>query len=479
MMSAVFLCGKESLTMTTWLGRARSLTVAGAIVLAHLGRAPSAAGQARAAAEPALAAPVTTIVVNTPVDELNRDGDCSLREAVRAANLDAPVDACAAGSGVDTISLPAGAYLLTRLGSDDTAAAGDLDLNSSLTLNGAGSTTTFVDGNQIDRIFDIAPGVTVRLNNLTIRNGAGGVRDGGAIHNSGTLYLTNTTVRRSFTDGRGGGIYNVGVLQLANSFVTANWSGAYGGGGGLYNGGQGTATLTKSTVRDNISDEYGGGGLFNDVGATLSLNNSTVSGNRNNEGGAGAGILNRGVLSLSRSAVFDNLTGGPGSGLYNGGSATVVNSTLNSPGGTIANGTTSDWEGPESGALTLNNVTVDTLYNRNGSVTLRNTLVESCGGMLNSQGYNLIQNAAGCTLSGATTGNRLGVDPQLGPLQNNGGTTWTRALLLGSPAIDAANPNASGTGGNRCAAKDQRGTARPRDGNGDGIARCDIGTYER
>jgi CSLREA domain-containing protein len=218
---------KESLTMNTRLSRAHRLTVASAILLAHLGTAPLVAGQApllspaQASAGAGLAplAPAATIFVNTPADELNRDGDCSLREAIRAANLNASVDACAAGSGVDTISLPDGTYLLTRSGSDDTAAAGDLDLNSPLTINGGGSPDTLIDGNQIDRIFDIAPGVTIRLNNLTVRNGAGGVRDGGAIHNAGTLYLTNSNIRSSLTDGRGGGIYNVGLLQLTNSHV--------------------------------------------------------------------------------------------------------------------------------------------------------------------------------------------------------------------------------------------------------------------
>src|ERR671921_618797 len=72
-----------------------------------------------ALAPPAHAA---TISVTTTTDELNADGDCSLREAVRAANLDASVDACVAGTGADMITLPAGTYLLSVAGRDEDAA---------------------------------------------------------------------------------------------------------------------------------------------------------------------------------------------------------------------------------------------------------------------------------------------------------------------------------------------------------------------
>ena len=71
-----------------------------------------------------------TIAVTTTVDELNTDGDCSLREAVRAANTNLAVDACPAGQNgqTDTITVPAGTYTLTVAGDDRDAAGGDLDL---------------------------------------------------------------------------------------------------------------------------------------------------------------------------------------------------------------------------------------------------------------------------------------------------------------------------------------------------------------
>src|SRR5689334_10135263 len=87
-----------------------------------------------------VAADATVIPVNTTADGLSVDGNCTLREAVVAANTDAAVDACPAGAGADTIQLPAGVYLLTLAGAgEDAAATGDLDLNADVSITGAGA----------------------------------------------------------------------------------------------------------------------------------------------------------------------------------------------------------------------------------------------------------------------------------------------------------------------------------------------------
>src|SRR5687768_15112228 len=97
-------------------------------------------------------AQAATITVTTTSDELNADGDCSLREAIRAANSNTQVDTCPVGTSTDVINVPAGTYLLTIAGRDeDAAASGDLDLLGDITLNGAGVAATIIDGNQLDR----------------------------------------------------------------------------------------------------------------------------------------------------------------------------------------------------------------------------------------------------------------------------------------------------------------------------------------
>ena len=110
-------------------------------------------------------------------------------------------------------------------------------------------------------------------------------------------------------------------------------------------------------------------------------------------------------------------------------------------------------------------------------MTLTNTIVANsllggdCGGdyLITDGGHNISSDDT-CGFSPAN-GSMPNTDPFLGPLQDNGGPTWTQALLWGSPAIDAAD-NA------KCPPTDQRGITRPLDGNGDGLAVCDIGSFE-
>ena len=84
------------------------------------------------------------ITVTTTTDELNTDGDCALREAIRATNLNQAVDACPAGGSAPVIRVPSGTYTLTRTGSDDTAINGDLDITRTVTFNGAGANLTII-----------------------------------------------------------------------------------------------------------------------------------------------------------------------------------------------------------------------------------------------------------------------------------------------------------------------------------------------
>lgn len=97
--------------------------------------------------------------------------------------------------------------------------------------------------------------------------------------------------------------------------------------------------------------------------------------------------------------------------------------------------------------------------------------IAGCTGLLTSGGYNFIGNPHGCTMQGATASDIVGGDPMVGPLQGNGGPTWTRALLPGSPQINAGAPSGCSYSGNTLTT-DQRGLVRP------AMGRCDIGAFE-
>ena len=112
-----------------------------------------------------------SIAVDTTNDELNGDGACSLREALQAANTDGAVSGCAAGSGADTITVPAGTYVLALVGGRENGnATGDLDVLADVTITGAGANLTVIDGNATDRGLHVQAG-TVLVEDVTFRNG--------------------------------------------------------------------------------------------------------------------------------------------------------------------------------------------------------------------------------------------------------------------------------------------------------------------
>jgi CSLREA domain-containing protein len=454
----------------------------------------------------------TTITVNTTADVIGDDGLCSLREAVIAANLDTASGTqpgeCPAGSGADTIIVPSGTYILTLANPggvpEDSALSGDLDIGNSVTISGTNAAGTIIDGNGLDRVVDVIGGnISVTLSGLQIRGGvnsATNVGDGGGgirKNNIGVLTLVSTIVF-SNASWDGGGIYNtsVGELHIIGSGIVSNTS--TNNSGGIFN--SGVAVITASMVVSNS-----GRGVFNYQGV-LTATESTFA---YNVGGSGAGIANDGGAALiESSAIYANRTIGQfepgGGGIYNtNGVITITNSTVSgnsasNSGGGIRN----FWPGSGDGRAYLNNVTIfgNTAdsdqdgfgdgggIRSTGWVYLKNTLLggnldtggqaPDCEGTQISEGYNLIQNTTGCTITGTTTGNLADMNPQLGPLQDNGGPTLTHALLPGSPAIDAGNPAAPGSGGSACEPTDQRGGPRPVDGDGNGSAICDIGAYE-
>jgi Zn-dependent metalloprotease len=225
------------------------------------------------------------------------------------------------------------------------------------------------------------------------------------------------------------------VISSLDHFIIKNGQVASGSGGGIAN--TGNLTVTNSLIQDNFAS--GGGGISNSHNSSLTLSNVTIS---NNFSAMGGGIWNNGgTLILNNTTITGNsATMGMGAGIR--ASYAVTNLRNSIVAGNVGEDCSSD-----------NSQTVFT-----------------------SQGYNLIGNNINCPFT-ATTGDKVGtntdpINPRLTPLQDNGGPTFTHALLAGSPAIDAGNPATPGGGGNGCLATDQRGVSRPVG------PRCDIGSYE-
>jgi hypothetical protein len=372
----------------------------------------------------------------------------------------------------DTLAIGAGTY--TEPG---------ITVTKSLTLQGEDAATTTVQAAEApdtasDRVFTIPSGVTVTLRELTIRYGLARNYHGGGLYNAGTLTLTHSTIRNNKAIGYygGGGLVNdsQGTLTLIRSTINGNTARF---GGGLFNAG--LLTLADSTVRDNKAPKASGGGLVNDSQGTLTLIRSTINGNT---AGFGGGLANWGLLTLTESTISGN-TATHGGGLW-----TSSEVTLTLTQSTIS-GNTAAAEGGglfNYGPLTLTQSTISGntatsgggLYHNHGRLTLSSSLVaqnpdgSDClitQGSVTSHGYNLDSDGS-CELTAST--DRPGVDPLLGPLQDNGGPTFTHALLPGSPARDAIPWGAQGCGTTKIS--DQRGQARP-DASG---GACDIGAYE-
>ncbi len=385
--------------------------------------------------------------------------DCTLRDAITAANTDTATGGCTAGSGADTIELPADATItLTEadnVAGIDSGSNGLPSVASTMIVHGNSSIIerSNADGTPDFRIFHVAAQGDLTLNDLAVTTG----------------FLASNT-------GSGGGILNRGILNLNDSIVSGN----VGYGGGIYNGGNGKLTVTNSTVNGNTSIGFlgggSGGGILNE--GKLSLTKSTVSGNTATS--QGGGISNSGSSTLISCTVSGNTVDGNGGGVSNSGSLTLTNTTVSdndafrsccigdvSYGGGIIN----------AGSSTLTNCTVSGntadygggifITDPSGPVTLTNSIVANsigcvdCDGIVTHSGYNIIED--GSCISAPTS--RSG-DPNVGPLANNGGQTLTHALLPGSIAIDAGDC-AGGT-----TTTDQRGVPRPQG------AYCDIGAFE-
>lgn len=290
--------------------------------------------------------------------------------------------------------------------------AGQLTISNDLTITGPGAMLLRISGNQANRVLSITSG-HVFISGLSIVAGNEPAGSGGGLENMGNLTLSNVAIYDNTAD-LGGGIASTGALTLTASAIYTNT--AFNGGG--VNVGLGTAVIRNSTISDNMA-QNSGGGLVVAGGSHVTLNNVTIADNDTSidfggENKTGGIQLSFGTVIIQNSIVAGNRSQGDATAL-----TADCNSSLDS----------------------------------------------------HSQGYNVTGTDTGCLLS--QIGDQT-IPPgdvfvtMLGSLQDNGGSTWTHALLAGSLPLEAGNPIPGS-----CEPTDQRGVSRPQ-----GVA-CDSGAYER
>jgi hypothetical protein len=401
---------------------ARAPFLATALLLAGLAGAAQGPGPVAAAADGHASVRFAGggLVPMAPAATITVDGTCTLADAITAANTDTATGSCPAGSGADTIELAVDVTLTSALPT----------ITSQIILNGNGHTIARDATASEFRILDLFY-ANLTVNQATITGGritGGGLAGcGGGIRNIASTLTVNYSTISSNTASVCGGIANGcgsslgGTVTINNSTISNNVTSSQGA--AVSNDG-GTVTINNSTISGNSSGSTGTIDVDCFYGAsTLTINNSTVSGNTGPVGGVSLGPTCHATIDSS------TITNNSARGLFVDGSfstATVRNS--------IIAGQTS---GPDCQAVS--------------------------GGVINSNGHNISSDAT-CGFTG--TGDQQNVSAaslKLGPLANNGGPTWTHALLPGSPAIDA---------GDTTLTTDQRGIARPQG------AVDDIGAYE-
>ncbi|HMT07958.1 MAG TPA: FG-GAP-like repeat-containing protein [Pyrinomonadaceae bacterium] len=501
------------------------------------------------------------------------DADCSLREAVAAAN---------ASGNDDGITFDPVVFDLTQaimLG----GTAINVENAGALSINGPGSGKLTINGNNASRVFFVRPSGNLTISGMTITGGNGVGPDpvgggaiiayssrltvnncvfrnnsvssnGGAIHgffNANVTINGSTFLQNQSNDGGAVMIQGTSVLTISDSAFTGNSARS---GGAVYGSG-GVTSISRSSFTNNTATNgggavYGVGNLFlgdstvagnsatfaGGIGSEghIELNNVTVSGNTAT--GEGGGMATNGTASLVRTRIINNTTNGTGGGIYSLGSigintSTVGHNSAHAAGGIYAmqitmsqstvsynaandiaggiyisrpssiqastisgNRANGDGGGINTAAdLVLIGVTIANnrgaaaggVFHVPGVVNLRSCLIggnENTVGSLAdlygsyvSNGFNLIRNSVGVTITGDTATDIYNVDPQILPLANNGGPTQTHAVRATSLAID--------NGHSTSFLLDQRGFARPFNDptvpnapTGDGT---DIGAFER
>jgi hypothetical protein len=433
------------------------------------------------------------------VTNQNDSGPGSLRQAIADA---APGD---------TVIVPAGPAGPAGLPTPYVLSSGELVISKTLTIAGAGATTTIIDAqNRAFRVIHtMGAGNQITISGVTIRNGTAvppplppQATGGGLLNDEATVTLNDDVItgNEANAEGKavasGGGVWSSGPLSLIDTDVkgnTASAAGLPGQGGASASGGgvfsSGTLAVRGSTFEGNLADargalgEPGGsadGGAIAVTNAPADIAGSTFHDN----------VVDASVGQGGANVGADGFAAGGGASLSNASGAvsetnvTYAGNTARATGGTTRGGGIFFFS---SAGASLTNATItansaaggtdnqggDIFVRNDATVGIANTILsagaadagsENCGtdGTLSSLGNNL-DSRDQCGLHGR--GDLVNRDPLLGELQANGGPVDTAALKPGSPAIDTAGAAA-------CPTADARGVHRPVGGG------CDMGAFE-
>ncbi len=388
--------------------------------------------------------------VDNLVDEFDTDygdGDLSLREAIELAKSPYIPDtiefAFSLNNAPDTaanknwVSSPGDTIIYMTQAATEPTWGGDFIINQNLTIDGDERIT--IDGRPWDYVNGIIGGLAA--------NRIFNINDVSAAHPTGddttniNVTLDGLTLQYGNVTGSGGAIYSLESLNLSNSTIKTNVADTFGGGISLSGDNGAAISISNSTISGNIADDRGGG-IYTTVdgNATVTISNSTISGNTAGTlYGGGIFVITHeySTTLISNSTICNNHANDYGGGvfIYHSTGTTTISSSI------IANNTA------------VSNAADLELYGNDAGVTVENSLVET-----DDSGHSLVH---------GDNGNIIGVDPLLGVLADNGGPTWTHALLAGSPALNTGtNP--------QNLQNDQRGSGFSRDVDG-----TDMGAYER
>lgn len=441
-----------------------------------------------------LAAPVgaKTFTVTTrtdPAPDGCKKHDCSLREAIMAAN---------SHSGHDTVALLSKKPYkieLENTGPTD-GVQGDLDIIDAVTLEKKGKGMATVDADGIDRAFEVFPNAPTTLRKIKVTGGANpsGVYGGaGILADSDLALIRSAVVGNDDGGGSGGGLIAHEDARVIRSSIANNKAGDVAGGeiGG-------DAVISRSRITGNTGTNGGAGGIYFYPEGTESvfIDRTTISGNSaGGTFGSGGGIdyagqvsgPDRTVLKITNSTISGNTAAYDGGGIRHiFGDLRISNSTIaGNHAGRNGGGIDGYGQNNSTGTVSLNAVTVARntaefgggIYNGDGpdGFTVQNSLIAlneaamagddcSADGLgFGSLGHNLLSTGAGCSGFDAPS-DLVRADPKIGKLSNNGGPTETIALKNHSAAIGAASKQTAPS-------RDQRGSKRDK--------HPDIGAFER